>query len=77
MRYTPGQIVISRVAQSVGTEVYLQFQGYRHPDGPWMTVCDFHGGCVHHKTRKLAEEWLSHPEDWCEECVAKATGGAE
>lgn len=34
----------------------------------WFTVCVDHGGCVGHPTRRLAEEWLSHPEDWCPAC---------
>lgn len=58
----------SRKARSTGTQVYIEDMGKSHLDGRYMTVCEDHGGCVHHATRKLAEEWLSHPEDWCPTC---------
>lgn len=35
---------------------------------PWSTVCEAHGAVVSHATRRVAEQWLSHPEEWCEEC---------
>ena len=56
-----------RKARSAGTVVYLE-STKDSGDGPWMTVCETHGGCVHHETRKLAEQWLSHPEDSCPTC---------
>jgi hypothetical protein len=59
---------LRRKARSTGTVVALIFYGKDHSDGPWMTLCEDHAGCVHHDTRKLAEGWLSHPEDWCPGC---------
>jgi hypothetical protein len=60
--------VTARKARSTGTMVYLEDMGAGYSDGRWMTVCETHGGCVCHSTRKLAEQWLSHPEDWCPTC---------
>jgi hypothetical protein len=42
-------------------------------DLPWYTLCllpgDEHGGLVHHQTRKLAQDWASHPGDaYCDGC---------
>lgn len=58
-------LVLERRARSTKTVVQL----WRDLDDmPWMTVCADHGGCVGHDTRKLAEGWLSHPEEWCPTC---------
>lgn len=38
------------------------------PDEAWATVCEDHGSIATHRTRTLAEAWLSHPEEWCEDC---------
>lgn len=59
---------LTRKARSTGTRVYLERFDKDHSDGPYATVCEDHGGIVHHPTRKLAEQWLSHPEDWCPTC---------
>lgn len=37
-------------------------------DGPYVTVCEEHGGLVNHRTLTLARQWLAHPEDWCPRC---------
>ena len=63
---------IRRKARSTGTTVGLVDCGKDHPDGPWTIVCEDHRGCMHHQTRKLAEGWLSHPEDWCPDCMEAA-----
>lgn len=38
----------------------------------WYTLCllpgEKHGGLVYHRTRKTAEDWASHPQDYCEGC---------
>jgi hypothetical protein len=57
-----------RRTRSTKTIVTLSFEGHDHPDGPWMTLCEDHGGCVHHQTKALALQWLSHPEEWCPTC---------
>lgn len=51
-------ILASRKARSTGTKVYLEDMGVGYSDGRYMTVCEDHGGCVCHPTRKLAEGWL-------------------
>ena len=38
------------------------------PDHPYSTVCEEHNTLVCHETRRSAEQCLSHPEMWCEEC---------
>jgi hypothetical protein len=35
----------------------------------WYTVCDVHGSCVGHSSRRLAVSWSSVPADWCEFCA--------
>lgn len=36
----------------------------------WATVCEDHGGIVGHPTRTIADDFLSHPEEWCPTCQA-------
>ena len=65
-------IVLERTARSTGTHVYLDDR--RHDEGgdptqPWETVCEAHGGVCSHETRTVAESFLSHPEEWCEDCM--------
>lgn len=38
------------------------------PDYPYTTVCEAHNTCVCHETRRSAEQALSHPESWCDQC---------
>jgi hypothetical protein len=40
-----------------------------NPDQPWETICCDHGGVCSHETRKVAEAFLSHPDEWCEDCM--------
>ena len=35
----------------------------------WYTVCDSHGSCLGHTSRRLAVSWGSAPEEWCEFCA--------
>jgi len=44
------------------------------PETPWATVCEEHGGVVCYETRKAAESYVAHPEQWCPVCQEK-TGG--
>lgn len=61
--------VIERRARSTGTVVALYRQTFEcDPDLPWETLCVDHGGIVCHETRRTAEGWLSHPEEWCPVC---------
>lgn len=66
------KVLIQRRARSTGTVVQLVKEPEADDDERWMTLCVDHGGCVFHDTRKDAEGWLSHPEDWCPYCQEKA-----
>jgi hypothetical protein len=65
-------IVAYRKVRSTGTRVGLYHAEEAgidsDPETPWMTVCEDHGNMVGHGTRRLAEQALSHPEDWCDQC---------
>lgn len=39
----------------------------------WYTVCDTHGTCIGHTSRRLAESWASAPKEWCEFCADPST----
>ena len=65
------EVYIERKCRETGHIVCLASPGLEAivSEG-WMTICfaPGHGGCVGHPTRKLAENWLSHPKEWCPEC---------
>lgn len=69
--------VTLRRARSTGTLVglYRSFKAGLEidPDYPWSTVCEDHGGIVCHRTRALAAQNLSHPEEWCPDCQERRT----
>ena len=63
-------IILSRKARSTGTRVYLEDRREDgDPDQPWETICQEHGGVCSHETRATATSFLSHPEEWCEDCM--------
>ena len=62
-------VVLERRCRATGTVVYLEFAPEADADQPWQTVCEDHGGVCCHSTRKLAERFLSHPDEWCEDCM--------
>lgn len=67
--------LLSRRCRSTGTVVTLYDGEPAHLDtegGRWQTVCEDHGTIVAHRTRRLAELWLSHPEEWCDECQSRS-----
>jgi hypothetical protein len=61
--------LIRRRARSTGTEVVLVDRGDYDDGHRWETICADHGGVCSHETRKLAEQWLPHPDEWCEDCM--------
>ncbi len=71
-------IVAYRKARSTGTRVGLYHAEEAgldsDPDMPWVTVCEDHSSMITHGTRRLAEQALSHPEDWCEPCQQRTVG---
>lgn len=53
-----------------GVKVALVDRGADDDEGQrWETVCVTHGGVCSHDTRALAAQWLSHPDEWCEDCM--------
>lgn len=40
------------------------------PPQPFSTVCERHHHVISHDTLTLAREWVTHPEQWCDECMA-------
>jgi hypothetical protein len=60
---------IRRRARSTGTTVALVYNYGGDPEQPWETICETHGGVCSHETRASASSWLSHPEEWCEDCT--------
>lgn len=37
-------------------------------EASWATLCETHGNYVLHQTRKLAESFMSVPEEFCADC---------
>ena len=64
-----GELLAERRTRSTGTLVQLVYSESADPDQPWETICVDHGGVCSHETRTLAEQWLSHPDEWCEDCM--------
>ena len=63
---------ITRKVRSTGTSVTLAAPGTElETSEGWVTICNDHGGCMCHETRKLAEQWMPHPEDWCPTCMGE------
>lgn len=63
--------ITRRRARATGTVVVLVDRGRSegYGDWRWETICADHGGVCSHETRALAEAWLSHPDEWCEDCM--------
>lgn len=64
-----GEVVIERRCRATGTVVQLVYSYSADPEQPWETICAEHGGVCSHETRAVAEAWLSHPDEWCEDCM--------
>ncbi len=61
--------VLRRKARATGTYVALVYAPSADPDQPWETICEEHGGVCSHQSRAVATSWLSHPDEWCEDCM--------
>lgn len=68
-RYPAETTLAERVCRATGTRVALVYNLDANPDQPWETICCDHGGVCSHETRKVAEAFLSHPDEWCEDCM--------
>lgn len=64
---TAGQIeyLVTRRNRRTGTTVHLIREA-----GQYWTTCEDHGGAVSHETQPVARQWLSHPDEWCDGCMA-------
>ena len=54
-----------------GTLVGLYAAGEADIDadaGKYSTVCEDHGSCVGHESKRSALSHLGHPEEWCDFC---------
>lgn len=65
-------VISSRRARATGTTVLVidNRDGSFDADDDlgWFTLCEPHGNFCSHPTRKLAEEWAPHPDEWCPTC---------
>jgi hypothetical protein len=69
----------SRARSTGATVLLIDNRDFSFEDDPslgreayWATVCDTHGNYVLHKTRRLAESFMSVPEEFCETCQDEA-----
>ena len=62
-------IVAHRRCRATGGMVWLEYAPDADEEQPWLTVCETHGGVCSHETRALAMRFLSHPDEWCEDCM--------
>jgi hypothetical protein len=62
-------MILERRCRATGTLVQLCYSPTADAENPWETICCEHGGVCCHLTRKLAEAWLAHPDEWCEDCM--------
>lgn len=65
-------VVTERKTRS-GIRVYLTYMPGEDETARWQTECE-HGRCTGHATRKIAESFLSHPEEYCPWCRAIVVG---
>jgi hypothetical protein len=66
---------LTRRARETGYYVSLYDGGPAGMDtdgGRWQTVCEQHGWIISHTTFDFARGWLSHPLEWCEDCMDEA-----
>lgn len=65
--------VLERRCRTTGTVVALAAPGVElEASEGWVTICRDHSGCMCHDSRRLAEQWWSHPEDWCPDCMLQS-----
>lgn len=71
---------VTRKARTTGTQVSLydgKAAGMDTYSGRWQTACENHGTIISHKKYGIALSHLSHPEEWCEDCMGGDTVKAE
>lgn len=76
------RVLIERKNRTTGTTVMLVDRGLNDFERVeakeqgiewlrWETICADHGAVCSHLTRAVAESYVSHPEEWCEECMER------
>lgn len=40
--------------------------------GKYATICEEHGGVVHHATLATARQWAPYPDEWCDACIEES-----
>ena len=65
-----GCLALRTTRQGVRVGLYRSLEAglESDPSVPYTTVCETHGTLVCHETRRAAEQSLSHPESWCDQC---------
>lgn len=63
------RLILERKNRRTGVTVQLVHAPDQDPDQPWETICADHGGVCSHQTRRLAQDFLSVPDEWCEDCM--------
>lgn len=74
--FGPERVVVERKVRSTGVVVQLVDRGGSTGWGDWRweTICAEHGGVCSHETQRLARDFVSRPEEWCEDCQAEHGG---
>lgn len=66
------KLVKSQKARTTKTIIELwdlgNSQDSKENGGRWQTICVEHGNCVCHDKKANAIYYMSHPENWCEDC---------
>lgn len=65
-----GCLELRTTRKGVRVGLYRSLEGGMEsdPSVPYTTVCETHSTLVCHETRRAAEQLLSHPESWCDQC---------
>jgi hypothetical protein len=64
-----GCITLRTTRKGVQVGLYRSAESFESdPELPYTTVCETHSTLVSHETRRAAEQSLSHPEMWCDDC---------
>jgi hypothetical protein len=62
------RIARNRQTGTVTTVIDNRDRWYSDDPEDWINECHDHATLLSHETRKLAEEFAAHPEEWCEFC---------
>lgn len=65
-----GCLTLRTTRKGIRVGLYRSLEGGMEsdPSVPYTTACETHSTLVCHETRRSAEQALSHPESWCDQC---------